>query len=56
MSSVADKNDIEEPCEKRSSCRTYLLTYSQADLQKYLDNQAFSELNGSKCIQKVQQN
>ena len=31
-------------CEKRNSCRNYLLTYSQANLQKFADNKAFSNV------------
>ena len=38
-------------CEKRDSCRTYLLPCSQADLQKFPDNKNFS--NASKIPAKA---
>jgi len=31
-------------CKERDSCRTYLLTYSQANLQKVPDCRAFSDI------------
>ena len=46
MISAADKTDPQQvSCEKRDSCRTYLLPCSQADLQKFPDNKNFSNVS-----------
>ena len=46
ISSAADKTDPQQvPCKKKDNCRTYLLTYSQTNLQRFSDNKAFLMLS-----------
>ena len=37
-------NIFETPCKDRDSCRTYLLTYSQANLEKVPDCTSFTDI------------
>ena len=43
MASSSDE-DFETPCKDRDSCRTYLLTYSQANLEKVPDCTSFTDI------------
>lgn len=43
MSAESD-NDFMTPCQSRDSCRTYLLTYSQASIEKVPNAEKFSEI------------
>ena len=60
-SDMADESDVfQTPCEERDSCRTYLLTYSQACLVKVPDCESFTNIvlgafnEGSSTSQVVQ--
>ena len=60
MDENSDIDFFQSPCNGRDSCRTYLLTYSQACLEKVPDSNAFSKIvldafSKGKSTSKVQQ-